>query len=567
MKLSNSFFYTLREDVKDEDSASGNLLVRGGYIKKSSSGIYMFMPLGLRVKRKIEEIIREEMNAIGSLEMTMPTLIPEDVYVKSGRRDVIGTSMFQLKDRYQKPFVLGPTHEELFAQAAKMQIRSYKDMPVSLYQFQTKFRDEARPRFGLIRVREFVMKDAYTFDKDEASCDASYDAMFKAYKRIFDRLDLDYRIVKADTGIMGGLLSEEFQALSPIGEDILVLGEDTGYASNLEIAENVARIESNEDYLEYEKVYTPNAKTIEEVAEFLKQPVQKFVKTLIYRVDDQYVACCVLGDRDVNETKLAKLYKANEVELAEFHKVEEITGASVGFAGPVGLEGVDIVVDRHIEGLRNFIVGANEDDHHLINVNHHDFKASHITDISNVKEGDPNPDGKGVLTFHRGIEVGNTFKLGTSYSKAMGLDYLDQNNQLQDVFMGSYGIGLARTMAAIVEQKHDERGILWPMNIAPYHVGIVLINHKNEEHQAFAHKLYDDLQKAGVDVLLDDRKERPGVKFNDMDLIGLPLRITIGRDLSDGYVEFKRRNEDSFEKVSIEEIVQLIQKEVFENLK
>lgn len=557
MKLSKSFFYTIREDVRDEDSTSGNLLVRAGYIKKSSSGVYMYMPLGLKVKNKIENIIREEMNAIDAQEMTMPTLIPEDVYIASGRRDIIGTSMFQLKDRFQKPFVLGPTHEELFAQAAQMKIRSYKDMPFSLYQFQTKFRDEARPRFGLIRVREFVMKDSYTFDADLESADKSYNAMFEAYKRIFDRVGLDYRIVRADTGIMGGLLSEEFQAVTDIGEDILVLGEDTGYSSNLEVAENVSRIVSDEPCLSLEKVYTPNARTIEEVATYLDQPVQKFVKTLIYRLDDQYVAVCVLGDRDVNETKLAKLYKATEVELADFEHVQEHTGASVGFAGPVGLK-IDVVVDKMIEGLRNFTVGANENDHHLINVNHSDFKATHIVDVSNVKEGDPNPDGKGVLTFSKGIEVGNTFKLGTKYSKAMGLEYLDQNNKLQDVYMGSYGIGLGRTLAAVVEQNNDENGIVWPMNLAPFQVGIVVINNKNEEHMAFADDLYRELTQAGIEVILDDRKQRPGIKFNDMDLIGVPLRITVGRDVEQGEVELKERKTGTEQKLKREDILNVI---------
>ncbi|MDE8314180.1 proline--tRNA ligase [Erysipelothrix rhusiopathiae] len=557
MKLSKSFFYTIREDVRDEDSTSGNLLVRAGYIKKSSSGVYMYMPLGLKVKNKIENIIREEMNAIDAQEMTMPTLIPEDVYVASGRRDIIGTSMFQLDDRFKKPFVLGPTHEELFAQAAQMKIRSYKDMPFSLYQFQTKFRDEARPRFGLIRVREFVMKDSYTFDADLESADKSYDAMFEAYKRIFDRVGLDYRIVRADTGIMGGLLSEEFQAVTDIGEDILVLGEDTGYSSNLEVAENVNRIQSDEAFLSMEKVYTPNARTIEEVAAFLEQPVQKFVKTLIYRLDDQYVAVCVLGDRDVNETKLAKLYKATEVELADFEHVQKHTGASVGFAGPVGLE-IDVVVDKMIEGLRNFTVGANENDHHFINVNHSDFEATHIIDVSNVKEGDPNPDGKGVLTFSKGIEVGNTFKLGTKYSKAMGLEYLDQNNKLQDVYMGSYGIGLGRTLAAVVEQNNDENGIVWPMNLAPFQVAIVVINNKNEEHMTFADDLYQELSQTGLEVILDDRKQRPGIKFNDMDLIGVPLRITVGRDVEHGEVELKERKSGNEQKIKREDILNVL---------
>ncbi|QIK86398.1 proline--tRNA ligase [Erysipelothrix sp. HDW6B] len=558
MKLSKSFFYTLREDVKDEDSTSGNLLVRAGFIKKSSSGVYMYMPLGLRVKDKIETIIREEMNGIDAMEMTMPTLIPEDVYIASGRRDIIGSSMFTLKDRYQKPFVLGPTHEELFAQAAQMKIKSYKDMPFSLYQFQTKFRDEARPRFGLIRVREFVMKDAYTFDATLEDANDSYDAMFEAYKRIFDRVGLDYRIVRADTGIMGGLLSEEFQAVTEIGEDILVLGEDTGFASNLEVAENVSRIVSTDDLKSLEKVHTPNAKTIEEVSAFLNQDVKTFVKTLIYRLDDKFVAVCVLGDRDVNETKLSKIYGATEVELADFENVQRITNANVGFAGPIGLD-IDIIVDKEIEGLRNFTVGANENDFHFINANHSDFEATHIVDVSNVKEGDPNPDGTGVLTFSKGIEVGNTFKLGTKYSKAMNLEYLDQNNKLQDVYMGSYGIGLGRTLAAIVEQSHDDNGIIWPINLAPYHVSIVVINSKSDEHMAYATDLYNELTQAGIEVLLDDRNQRPGVKFNDMELIGIPLRITIGRDVENNQVEFKERNKDEAIKLDRDEVLATIQ--------
>lgn len=541
MKLSKSFFSTLREDVKDEDSKSGNLLVRGGFIKKTSAGVYMYLPLGLRVVNKVEAIVRKEMQRIDSNEMTMPTLISEDVYVASGRRDIIGTSMFNLKDRYQKPFVLGPTHEELFAQAAGLHIKSYKDMPLSLFQFQTKFRDEARPRFGLIRVREFVMKDAYTFDLNEAAGDKSYADMFNAYKNIFDTLGLDYRIVKADTGIMGGLLSEEFQAISPIGEDVLVLGEN--YASNLEIAANVNRIVDTEDYLEVEKVHTPNAKTIEEVAEFLNLPATKFVKTLIYNCDGQYVAVCVLGPREVNETKLGKLLGANEVELADFASVSDITGASVGFAGPQGLE-IDVYADAEIEGLRNFIVGANEDNYHLINANFKDMNIKAFTDISEVVEGDPNPEGEGVLHFAKGIEVGNTFKLGTAYSKAMNLEYLDEHQKLQDVFMGSYGIGIGRTIAALVEQNNDEHGIAWPMNIAPYHVSIVVVNAKNEDQMNFANDLYNELMDAGVEVLLDDRTARAGVKFNDMELIGIPLRITVGRDIETNQVEFKVRSEE-----------------------
>ena len=558
MKLSKSFFYTVREDARDEDSTSGNLLVRAGYVKKSSSGVYMYMPLGFKVLSKIENIIREEMDGIDSQEMMMPTLIQEDVYVASGRRDIIGSNMFSLKDRYQKPYVLGPTHEELFAQAASMKIKSYKDMPFSLYQFQTKFRDETRPRYGLIRVREFVMKDAYTFDLDLESANHSYNDMFEAYKRIFDRLHLDYRIVKADTGIMGGLLSEEFQAISSIGEDVLVLSDDNSFSSNIEVAPNMNRIHDDADLLAKEKVHTPNAKTIEEVSNFLGQDAKKFVKTLIYKLDDKLVAVCVLGDRDVNETKLGKLYKATEVELADFELVTEVTGASVGFAGPIGLK-IDVLVDFEIEGLRNFIIGANEDDYHFINTNFSDFEVTQFADISNVKEGDPNPEGEGSLHFTKGIEVGNTFKLGTDYSKAMNLEYLDQNNQLQDVFMGSYGIGIGRTLAALVEQNHDDKGIVWPINLAPYPVAIVLINSKNEVHLEYATNLYKELKSKGIDVIFDDRKARPGVKFNDIDLIGIPLRITIGRDLDEGQLEFKERSKEDSVKISVDEIVEHIQ--------
>lgn len=557
MKLSKSFFYTIREDVKDEDSRSGNLLVRAGYIKKSSSGVYMFMPLGKRVMDNIERIIREEMNAIDSQEMTMPTLIPEEVYVASGRRDIIGSSMFSLKDRFNKPFVLGPTHEELFAQAAQMKSKSYKDMPFSLYQFQTKFRDEKRPRFGLVRVREFIMKDAYTFDINAEAGSVAYDAMFQAYKNVFDRVGLDYRVVRADTGIMGGDLSEEFQAISPMGEDILVLGEETGFASNLEVAENINRLVSDASPLPLEKVHTPNAKTIEEVSNFLNQDINTFVKTLIYRADDKHVAVCVSGSRDVNEVKLQKLLGANEVELASFENVQMITGAAVGFAGPVGLD-IEIVVDREIEGLRNFTIGANETDYHYINANHTDFKATYIADVTNVREGDPNPEGKGVLTFARGIEVGNTFKLGSKYAQAMNLHYLDANNELQDVYMGSYGIGLGRTLAAIVEQHNDDKGIIWPINLAPYKVNIVVINSKSEEAVAYATDLYKELNAAGIETMLDDRDTRPGVKFNDADLIGIPLRITVGRDFVNDQVEFKERIKDESEVINRSDIIEKI---------
>ena len=558
MKLKNSFFYTLREDVKDEDSVSGNLLVRAGFIKKNSAGVYMMLPMGFRVMQNIERIIREEMDATGCQELSMPSLIPEEIYVSSGRRAGFGNSMFSLNDRKNQPYVLGPTHEELFAIAAKMKIRSYKDMPFSLYQIADKFRDEPRPRYGLIRVREFHMKDAYTFDKDEAGLDEAYAKQFQAYKNVMDRLGLDYKIVRADTGVMGGLLSEEFQAVTPLGEDILVLCDSCDFASNIEVspALSVAPAEvSGTETLTL--VETPNSRTIEEVVNFLQKPAEKFVKTLIYNVDGAAVAVMVRGDRDVNETKLRKLLNANEVELAEPEMVVAATGAEIGFAGPIGIK-CTLVMDNEVSFMSDFVVGANKTGYHYTGVNQADFKADHVGDVRNIVEGDTCPKCGGKVHFAHGIEVGNTFKLGTKYSKALDLQYLDANNQLQYVWMGSYGIGPGRCMAALAEQRSDENGLNWPVNIAPYQVAIVLISAKDEQQVKAADDLYDALRKQGVDVLLDDRDERPGVKFKDMDLIGIPYRITVGRGVKDGKVELKTRATGEVQEVELYAIAEVL---------
>ncbi len=559
MRLKNSYFFTLRENVKDEDSVSSNMLVRAGMIKKSSAGCYMMLPLGWRILQKIEAIIRDEMEKADSQELLMPALIPEDVYIASGRRDGFGASMFSLKDRKGQPYVLGPTHEELFAIAAKMQIRSYKDMPFSLYQLQTKFRDEPRPRYGLIRVREFIMKDAYTFDKDEAGLDVSYQKQFNAYKNIMDRLHLEYRIVRADTGVMGGLLSEEFQALAPLGEDILVLCDDCGLSSNIEVCAAKPELASVEDTLEeLTLVETPNSRTIEEVVDFLHRDVKKFVKTLIYNIDGTPVAVMVRGDRDVNEVKLRKLYGAANVELADPETVVKVTNADIGFAGPVGI-GCELIMDEEVAHMYNFVTGANKTGYHYTGVNQRDFKASKVADLRNIQDGDICPVCGGRVHFAHGIEVGNTFKLGTKYAKALDLQYLDSNNQLQYVWMGSYGIGPARAMAALAEQNVDENGINWPKDLAPYQVAIVIISMKDEQQVAIANKLHDELQAAGIEVILDDREERPGVKFKDMELIGIPYRITVGRGVKDGKVELKPRIGDSVE-VAIEDAVSEVKK-------
>ncbi|MXQ73156.1 proline--tRNA ligase [Clostridiaceae bacterium DONG20-135] len=554
MKLSNSYFYTLRENVKDEDSTSGNLLARAGMIKKSSAGVYMIMPLGMKVLHKIETIIREEMDNTGAQELLMPSLILEEVYENSGRREAFGSNMFALKDRFQKNYVLGPTHEELFTMAAMMKGRSYKDFPYTLYQIQTKYRDETRPRFGLIRVREFIMKDSYSFDTDLDGLHVSYMKMFNAYKKIFDRMDLNYKIVKADTGAMGGLLSEEFQALCEIGEDVVVNCEHCDFSSNLEITEVIDQsVPSTEPYQDIELVATPNAKTIEEVAAFFGCQADQFVKTLIYRVDGKLYAFLLKGNRELNETKALKLLKANEIELANFEDVETVTKAKVGFAGPIGLS-IPVIMDQEIVNMRNFITGANQSDHHLKNVNIKDFEVYKTADIASVKEGDICPVCGKPLVFTKGIEVGNTFKLGTKYAKSLGLEYLDADNKLQPVVMGSYGIGCERCMAAIVEQHNDEHGIIWPKSVAPFDLGIVVANIKDETQVKLAEKLYNQLKQQGYDVLLDDRKERPGVKFKDMELIGLPIRITVGKRSGEGIIEVRERTADENQEMSVEEL-------------
>lgn len=553
MKLKNSFFYTLRENVKDEDSISSNLLVRAGMIKKSSAGVYMLLPLGYKVIENIEKIIKEEMDKTGAQQLQMPALISEDVYIQSGRRANFGNSMFSLKDRFNKPFVLGPTHEELFALAAAMKIRSYKDMPFSLYQIQTKFRDEPRPRYGLIRVREFMMKDAYTFDTNEEGLDIAYKKQFNAYVNIFNRLKLDYRIVKADTGVMGGLLSEEFQAVSAIGEDILVLCDSCDYASNLEVSKCINTKMPKEEPKQMEMMETPNAKTIEEVANFLNLDKDRFVKTLIYLIDDKPYAIMVRGNREVNETKVRKLLQGNNIELAPASIVEEVTNAQVGFAGPINIK-CPIIMDEEVSFMSNFIVGANKTDYHYINVNTSDFKAEYVADIRQIQENDICPICGGKIHFKHGIEVGNTFKLGTKYSKALNLEYLDANNKLNPVWMGSYGIGLGRCMAAIAEQYNDENGLIWPLSIAPYKLSIVVISTKDEAQNNLANKIYEYFTSKGIDVLLDDRDERPGVKFKDMDLIGIPYRITVGKNAINNIVEFKPRNSDEKQELNIDEL-------------
>ena len=559
MRLSESYFYTLREDAKDEESVSGNLLVKSGMFKKVGNGIYMKLPLGNKVWENVKAIVRKHMNQAGAQEVTMPMLLPIEAFQKSGRYELFGPSIFQLKDRYNRPYVLGPTHEEFFTIAAMMKAKSYKDLPYTLYQIGNKYRDEVRPRLGLIRTREFTMKDAYSFDTDLESCDKSYQKQFEAYNKIFKEIGINYAVVRADTGVMGGLLSEEFQAITDVGEDILVLCDECDYASNIEVSECLdTKKPNNKDKKKIEKIHTPNVGTIEDLENYLGEPADNFVKTLIYKVDDKFYACLVKGDKELNEVKLQKLLNATEVALAEAEDVMRITHANVGFAGPVGLD-IPVIMDNEIKYMKNFVVGANETDYHYKNVNLEDFKVEKIADIRNVQEGDTCPKcKKGHLNFKKGVEIGNTFKLGTKYSQSLGLNYMDENNELKPAVMGCYGIGIERIIAAVVEQNHDDKGIIWPTNIAPYKVAIVQISDKDEKQKQVANDLYETLTNMGIDTILDDRKERAGVKFNDMDLIGIPVRITVGKKVEEGQVELKERRKAEPELVEIPAVIERI---------
>ncbi len=559
MKLKGSFFYTLREDAKDEESKSGNLLVRSGMIKKVGAGIYMYLPLGLKVLENIKKIVKEEMDKAGAQELLMPSLIPSEYYEACGRVELLGSSMFKLDDRFQKHYALGPTHEELFTIAAKNLVKSYKDLPFTIYQMADKFRDEPRPRYGLIRVREFIMKDAYSFDKDEVGLDASYNKMRIAYNNIFDRLGIQYKVVKADTGVMGGSLSEEYQAVTDIGEDVLVLCDKCDYASNLEVAEVISN-EEKENTQELKLVETKNYKTIEEVSKYLNIDSKKTVKALLMNVDGELVVFFIRGDREFNETKACKLLGCKEINFASDELIAT-SNAVPGYTGPINLNAKK-VIDREILSMNNFCCGANKEGYHYINANAKDFEYDIVGDISNVIEGDICPKCGGKLYFKKGIEVGNIFKLGTKYSSKLDLTYLDENNTLKPVVMGCYGIGIGRILASIVEQNNDEFGMILPSSIAPYKVCIVIIDTKDDSQVKASEELYQNLTNKGIEVLLDNRDERPGVKFKDMDLIGIPLRITVGKKISDGIVEVKKRCEKDYTEINVNDIEDYIEKNI-----
>ena len=556
MRLSKDFFYTIKENIADEDSTSGRLLVKSGMIKKIGNGIYAKMPLGEKTAKNIEKIVRKHMNEAGASEVRMPSLLPMEVFEKTGRKNAFGPSMFKLKDRYNRDYALGPTHEELFAISALSKVKSYRDLHFTTYQIGPKFRDEMRPRLGLIRTREFTMKDAYSFDKDLEGLDESYKKMFEAYHKIFQEIGLDYTVVRADTGLMGGLLSEEFQAITNIGEDVLVMCDKCDFSSNMEISPNATKEIDNEEEKELQLVETVNQHTIEEVCKFLNLDIKKTVKAMLMNIDGKLVILFIRGDRELNETKVLKLLGASEMGFANDELIAT-SNAVPGYTGPIGLN-AKIVVDNEVLNMKNFCCGANKENYHYINANVKDFKYDMVGDIVNVKEGDTCPKCGGKLFFKKGIEVGNTFKLGTKYAEGLGLTYLDSENKSHPVIMGSYGIGIERIISAVVEQNNDEKGIIWPINLAPYKVAIVVINPKEEKQLSVGEEIYNKLNEQGIDTILDDRNERPGVKFNDMDLIGIPVRITIGKKIKDDILEIKLRKEDTVEECKVEDAIEKI---------
>lgn len=566
MKLKNMLISTLREVPSEAEIVSHQLMLRAGMMRKNASGVYNFMPMGLRVLKKIENVVREEMDNSGAQEFLASALIPSELWKESGRWDVFGPEMFKLTDRNSREFCLGPTHEEVFTDIARNEIKSYKQLPLNLYQIQTKYRDERRPRFGVMRSREFVMKDAYSFDKDEAGLDESYQKMYDAYHKIYARCGLDCKCVEADSGAMGGSGSAEFMVQSEVGEDEIAFCTSCTYAANVEKAPSTADKCESEEMNELKKVATPEVRTIDELTAFFNTDARKFAKTLIYSADDKVVAVMVRGDREVNEVKVVNAVGgAIEFGLANEAVVRKATNAGIGFAGPIGLNADVLFVDEEVAKMYNFIVGANESGYHYQNANYgRDFEGT-VGDFRKAVKGDKCPKCGAPISIDRGIEVGHIFKLGTKYSEAMGATFLDEKGEKKPLIMGCYGIGINRTMAAIIEQNNDENGIIWPMSIAPYHVIVIPASLKNEEQVEAAEKIYEELKSMGVEVLMDDRDERAGVKFKDADLIGIPIRITVGKKISEGMVEFKPRRESELEIVKIQDIAERVKKEFLTN--
>lgn len=568
MLLSKYLLPTLKEIPREAEIPSHQLMIRSGIMRQLASGIYEWLPLGLRVLHKVENIIREEMDSIGAQEVSLPAMQPRELWEESGRWDFYGKELIRLKDRNRRDFCLGPTHEEVITDLVRREVRSYKELPLLLYQFQTKFRDEIRPRFGVIRAREFYMKDAYSFDATDKNAETSYNNVFETYSRIFQRCGLKFRSVEAQTGAIGGAFSHEFMVIADTGEEIIVSCK-CGYAANLEKAEGVppakvgGKAGKRSGLKELEEVETKNMKTVEEVGKFLKEKPDKFIKTLVYKTNGECVIVMVRGDHEVNESKVKSYLGVNEIFLADEKTIKEVTGAPLGFAGPVGLKiKCKLLADYSVEGIVNGVTGANKKDYHLKNVNiNRDYSVDEILDLRRAKEGDVCPKCGKTLEFSRGIEVGHTFKLGTKYSKTLRATFLDKDGKEKYFVMGCYGIGVSRIVAAAIEQSHDQNGIIWPLPIAPFQVLILPVNYEHEKIKTISNRIYKQLESAGYEVLMDDRDERAGVKFKDADLIGIPIRVTVGeKTLARNIVEVKLRGEKEVREVEPDQVQKLIPK-------
>ncbi len=574
MRWSTTFIPTLKEDPADAEVVSHKLLVRAGMIRQVSRGIYDYLPLALKVIRKIETIVREEMDRAGAQELLLPIVSPAELWQESGRWEIYGKELMRLKDRHERDFCLGPTHEEVITDLVRRVVRSYRELPFNLYQIQTKLRDEVRPRFGLMRGREFIMKDAYSFHADMEDCRREYEKMFQAYMRIFARCGLKFRPVEAETGAIGGTLSHEFQVLASSGEDALVSCDRCQYAANVMKAEVRPARPSARDLGEaappLKKVSTPGKKSVAEVAVFLSLPAERFIKTLVYKVDQkELMAVLVRGDQEINELKLKSVLNCQDAVLADEAEVEEATHVPPGFLGPIGL-GLRIVADQAIQGIRGAVTGANEINVHFVEVDQErDFRPSAFADLRLAATGDPCPRcDSGTLESYRGIEVGQIFYLGKKYSEAMGATYLDAEGRERPIEMGCYGIGITRLVAAAIEQNHDANGIIWPLSIAPFQVLLLPINYKDKAIREITDSLYDGLRRRQIEILMDDRDERPGVKFKDADLIGVPLRVTIGaKGLERGCIEVRRRREGNTEEIPVGQARQRIETFVTDGFK
>jgi len=552
----------MREVPSDADVKSHQLLLRAGFIRQNTSGIYSFLPLGKKVLQKVETIIREEMEAIEAVEVFMPAMQQAELWQETGRWYSYGPELFRMTDRHKREFALGATHEEVITSLVRDEVKSYKKLPLTMFQIQTKFRDEQRPRFGLLRGREFIMKDAYSFHATEESLDEKYQEMMQAYANIFTRLGLDFRAVMADGGSIGGTDTHEFMALSDIGEDTIAYSDSSSYAANIEMAEvNVNYEKLDETLQEVEKVATPDQKTISEVASFLNVDATRLIKTLIFKADDELIAVLCRGDHEINDIKLKNVLGASEVEFAAEGDVTELLSCGVGSIGPVKLPlDLKVIADHSIASIVNGVCGANEDGFHLTNVNpERDFAVDRYEDLRFILEGDASPDGNGTIRFARGIELGHVFKLGTTYSEPMGGTFLDENGRTKPYIMGCYGIGVSRILAAVAEQFNDEYGLKWPKKIAPFDVHLIAVNLKDESQKELADELYSVLKSYRYDVLYDDRPERAGVKFADSDLIGLPIRITVGKRASEGIVEIKFRQTGETAEWQKEELTEKLQ--------